>query len=94
MDVAGDVVAGARRPSLAVRPGRHGPGHNIFSYHRDPDGNTIEVFCEIDVVLDERELRWEPRPWHEEFPMGPKHWPQVPESANHWGPMDMSQLEH
>lgn len=75
-------------------PGRHGPGHNIFSYHRDPDGNTIEVFCEIDVVLDERAPRWEPRPWHEEFPMGPKHWPQKPESANQWGPMDVSQLEH
>ena len=82
------------RVRLDWGPGRHGPGHNIFSYHRDPDGNTIEVFCEIDVVLDEREPRWEPRPWHEEFPMGPKHWPQVPESANHWGPMDMSQLEH
>jgi catechol-2,3-dioxygenase len=26
---------------LVWGPGRHGPGHNIFSYHFDPDGNRI-----------------------------------------------------
>ena len=75
-------------------PGRHGPGHNIFTYHSDPDGNQIEVFTEADVILDEREPRWEPRPWHEEFPMGPKHWPLKPETANQWGPMNFEQLDH
>lgn len=75
-------------------PGRHGPGHNIFSYHVDPDGNTIEVFTEIDHILDERDPHWEPRPWHEEFPMGPKVWPLQPQTANQWGPMNMEQLDH
>jgi catechol-2,3-dioxygenase len=75
-------------------PGRHGPGHNIFSYHEDPDGNTIEVFTEIDMILDERDPHWEPRPWHEEFPMGPKNWPLEIPTANQWGPMNMDQLDH
>jgi catechol-2,3-dioxygenase len=75
-------------------PGRHGPGHNIFSYHADPDGNRIEVFTEIDRILDERDPHWEPRPWHEEFPMGPKEWPLEPQTANQWGPMDVEQLDH
>lgn len=75
-------------------PGRHGPGHNIFSYHGDPDGNRIEVFTEIDRILDERDPHWEPRPWHEEFPMGPKQWPLETATANQWGPMDMTQLDH
>ena len=34
-------------------PGRHGPGHNIFTYHRDPDGNIIELFTQLDVMYDE-----------------------------------------
>ena len=79
---------------LTWGPGRHGPGHNIFSYHLDPDGNTIEVFTEIDQILDERDPHWEPRPWHEEFPMGPKQWPQEAATANQWGPRDLSQIEH
>ncbi|MBV8341894.1 MAG: VOC family protein, partial [Gammaproteobacteria bacterium] len=41
-------------------PGRHGPGHNIFSYHQDPDGNTVELFTELDVVIDERTGQFEP----------------------------------
>ena len=75
-------------------PGRHGPGHNIFTYHEDPDGNTVEVFTEIDMILDERDPHWEPRPWHEEFPMGPKNWPLETPTANQWGPMNMEQLDH
>ncbi|OUS80527.1 VOC family protein, partial [Rhodococcus sp. NCIMB 12038] len=27
-------------------PGRHGAGHNVFTYHKDPDGNTIELFTQ------------------------------------------------
>lgn len=75
-------------------PGRHGPGHNIFSYHADPDGNRIELFTEIDHILDERNPHWEPRPWHEEFPMGPKQWPLEQATANQWGTVDAEQLDH
>ncbi len=72
--------------------GRHTAGHNIFTYHQDPDGNFIEIFTELDLIFDEGAGHWEPRPWHEEYPMGPKHWPFVPEAANHWGPPPPAEL--
>lgn len=75
-------------------PGRHGPGHNIFSYHKDPDGNTIEVFTELDVIFDERDPQWKPQPRHEEFPMRPKVWPVGQSTANHWGPTSPEVREH
>ncbi|MFQ5693743.1 MAG: VOC family protein, partial [Nitrospinota bacterium] len=43
--------------------GRHGPGHNLFIYYPDPDGNVIEIFAELDRIRDEenyRPLTWEP----------------------------------
>ena len=42
-----------RGHTLEWGPGRHGVGHNIFSYHRDPDGNLVELFTEIDLIYDE-----------------------------------------
>ncbi|MFC8385008.1 VOC family protein [Nocardia sp. NPDC057272] len=75
-------------------PGRHGPGHNMFTYHKDPDGNTIELFTQIDVVHDESKGYWEPRPWHESFPMYPKTWEVDIATANHWGPFDQGSLDH
>ena len=75
-------------------PGRHGPGHNLFTYHRDPDGHTIELFTQIDVVTDEAKGYWEPRPWHEEFPMYPRTWEVDLATVNHWGPVDHASLEH
>ena len=69
-------------------PGRHGPGHNLFTYHRDPDGHVIELFTQIDVVHDEAKGYWEPRPWHEEYPMYPKTWQVDLATVNQWGPVD------
>jgi catechol-2,3-dioxygenase len=69
-------------------PGRHGPGHNLFTYHKDPDGNTIELFTQLDRVIDEEKGYWEPRPWHESFPMYPKTWEVDAAAANLWGPVD------
>ena len=54
-----------RGHTLEWGPGRHGVGHNIFSYHRDPDGNLVELFTEIDLIYDEETAHFEPRPWHE-----------------------------
>lgn len=31
-------------------PGRHGPGHNVFSYYRDPAGNIIEFYGEMEQL--------------------------------------------
>jgi catechol-2,3-dioxygenase len=75
-------------------PGRHGPGHNLFTYHRDPDGNVIELFTQIDVVVDEAKGHWEPRPWHEEFPMYPRTWEVDLATVNQWGPIDPPSLDH
>jgi catechol-2,3-dioxygenase len=84
-----DVLDGLaeHRIRLDWGPGRHGPGHNIFTYHRDPDGNIIELFTEIDVVLDERTGEFEPRPWHETSPQRPQVWEPTDEAANKWGPL-------
>lgn len=72
-------------------PGRHGPGHNIFTYHRDPDGNRVELFTQLDLIFDESRGNFEPRPWHEEFPQFPKVWDFSPGLvANLWGPMDLT----
>ena len=75
-------------------PGRHGPGHNLFTYHRDPDGNTVELFTQIDVIHDEKTGKWEPRPWHETFPQGPRMWAVDQATVNIWGPINESELEH
>jgi catechol-2,3-dioxygenase len=75
-------------------PGRHGPGHNIFTYHRDPDGNVVELFCDLDVVHDEQTGAFEPRPWHNTFPQVPRVWDLDLVAANSWGPINPVFLEH
>lgn len=70
---------------LVWGPGRHGPGHNIFTYHRDPDGNIIELFAELDLMLDEGLGSFDPRPWHEDNPQKPKVWKATPVAPNSWG---------
>jgi catechol-2,3-dioxygenase len=66
-------------------PGRHGAGHNIYTYHRDPGGHMIELFTQLDV-MDEAAGRFEPRPWHRDDPQRPKRWaPDDRSGANHWG---------
>jgi catechol 2,3-dioxygenase-like lactoylglutathione lyase family enzyme len=66
-------------------PGRHGPGHNIFTYHHDPDGNVIELFTQLDV-MDESSGAYEPRPWHQDHPQVPKTWEADLAAQNSWGP--------
>jgi catechol-2,3-dioxygenase len=77
----------AHQVKLMWGPGRHGPGHNIFTYHEDPDGNIIELFTELDVVADERTGEFEPRPWHESVPQVPQVWQPTDDAANKWGPL-------
>ena len=68
-------------------PGRHGAGHNIFTYHLNPDGQIVELFTELDSMLNEDLGYFEPRPWHEEFPQKPKVWKADLTATNHWGAM-------
>jgi catechol-2,3-dioxygenase len=67
-------------------PGRHGVGHNMFIYHADPDGNVVELFCDLDRIASEELGYFEPRPWHEDKLQRPKRWVPDPSSANQWGP--------
>ena len=65
---------GRNKRQIIWGPGRHGIGHGIFVYHRDPDDNIIEFFTEIDQLKDEALGIFEPRPWHEDLPQRPKSW--------------------
>lgn len=75
-------------------PGRHGAGHNVFTYHRDPDGNVIELFTQLDVIHDEAKGYFEPRPWHNDFPQYPKTWEVDLAAVNSWGPINPALMEH
>jgi catechol 2,3-dioxygenase-like lactoylglutathione lyase family enzyme len=75
-------------------PGRHGPGHNIFTYHKDPDGNNIELFTQLDIIHDEAKGYFEPRPWHNEFPQYPKTWEVDLVAVNSWGPINPALMDH
>jgi catechol 2,3-dioxygenase len=47
--------------NIEYGPGRHGPGHALFVYMRDPDGHRIELFnthyqC---MDIDDEPVRWD-----------------------------------
>lgn len=75
-------------------PGRHGAGHNIFTYHNDPDGNLVELFTQLDVIIDESRGYFEPRPWHNSFPQYPRTWEVDLAAVNSWGPINPALLDH
>jgi len=79
-----DMLAASGHP-IVWGPGRHGMGHNLFAYHRDPDGNTVEFMAEMDRIPDEGIGFFDPRPYHTDFPQRPKVWKFGPESSNIWG---------
>ncbi|MCM3584793.1 VOC family protein [Mesobacillus maritimus] len=74
-----DVLAKHGYPVL-WGPSRHTAGHNIATYHHDPDKNVVELYTDMDVLIPELGI-FEPRPWHEELPMKPKVW----EALSAWG---------
>jgi catechol 2,3-dioxygenase-like lactoylglutathione lyase family enzyme len=78
-----DMLAQERRP-IIWGPGRHRVGHNLFVFHRDPDGNIIELYAELDLLKDEALGYFEPRPWHKTNPQKPTVW-SLPDSAPVWG---------
>ena len=80
-----DVLSQNRIP-IIWGPLRHGPGHNVSIYHRNPDQQVIEFFAELDQVLDEEIGIFDPRPWHEDQPQRPKVWSRASRSQSGWGP--------
>ena len=79
-----DILARNGYP-LLWGPGRHGIGHNIFAYHKTPDGHIVELFTELDQINDEELGYFEPRPWHHDRPQRPKVWVPDIKAANLWG---------
>jgi catechol 2,3-dioxygenase-like lactoylglutathione lyase family enzyme len=75
---------GQRNIPIIWGPLRHGPGHNIAIYHRNPDEQVIEFFTELDLMKDEELGYFEPRPWHRDTPQRPKVW--EPGNTSIWGP--------
>ena len=75
---------GGRDIDIIWGPGRHGPGHNVFTYHRNPDDQIVELFTEMDKMLDESFGYFDPRPWHRDRPQRPKVWQGMPRDI--WGP--------
>jgi catechol 2,3-dioxygenase-like lactoylglutathione lyase family enzyme len=78
---------------LVWGPGRHGIGHNLFTYHRAPNGLVTELFAELDQMNEELGY-FEPRPWHRDNPQRPKVWAKDPSAANLWGIMPTADMEH
>jgi catechol 2,3-dioxygenase-like lactoylglutathione lyase family enzyme len=74
-------------------PGRHGIGHNLFAYHRAPNGLITELFAELDQVNEELGY-FEPRPWHRDNPQRPKVWAKDPSASNLWGIMAPDEMHH
>jgi catechol 2,3-dioxygenase-like lactoylglutathione lyase family enzyme len=70
---------------LSWGPGRHGPGHNIYTYHNNPDGVMVELFTELDQMSDERAGCFDARPWHKDVPQRPKVWTPGTPTTNFWG---------
>lgn len=72
-------------------PGRHGVGHNLFAYHRAPNGLITETFAELDRMNEELGY-FEPRPWHRDNPQRPKVWAKDPAASNLWGIMPTDEM--
>jgi len=59
-DVAGELGYG---PRVERGPGRHGPGHALYVYMRDPDGHRVELFTTHYQTLDidDEPVGWDAR---------------------------------
>lgn len=91
MHAACDLL-GRKNLKILWGPVRHGPGHNVAIYHRDPDGHLVEMFYSIDRMVDEELGYFEPQPWHADRPQRPKVWLRGP--SDKWGlPPDPDLLE-
>ncbi len=81
-----DVLASAELKIL-WGPVRHGPGHNIATYHKNPAGQIIELYTEMDLMTNEGLGYYDPRPWHVDRPQKPKVWSVGGPQRDIWGPI-------
>lgn len=83
-------ILGQEKLEILWGPVRHGPGHNIATYHQTSDGLIVELYTELDQMTNEELGYFNPRPWHEDLPQRPKTWvgggprdvwgPRIPEN--------------
>lgn len=78
-------VLGRENLGILWGPVRHGPGHNIATYHRNTDELMIELYTELDRTSDEMLGYFDPKPWHEDLPQRPKTWVGR-QRRDVWGP--------
>jgi len=77
-------ILGQKKIPIAWGPVRLGPGHNVATFHRDPDDWITEFYAELDQIKDEELGYFDPRPWHQDRPQRPKVWDN-PQVASIWG---------
>jgi len=51
----------ARNIPIVRGIGKHGPGANLFLVFKDPDGNNVEIYAEMDQIP--ADIAHEPRVW-------------------------------
>jgi catechol 2,3-dioxygenase-like lactoylglutathione lyase family enzyme len=83
LGLACETLGQHKRPIL-WGPLRHGIGHNLAIYHRDPDDHIVEFYAELDQMKSEELGYFDPRPWHEDRPQRPKVWKRE-DGAMVWG---------
>jgi catechol-2,3-dioxygenase len=78
---AADLLSSHKIP-IVWGPARHTAGHNLASYHFDPDQVLVELYTDMDLYV--AELGWfEPRPWHKSLPLRPQEWER--DTLTTWG---------
>ena len=77
-------LLGRKNLEIVWGPVRHGPGHNVAVYHRNPDDQMVEFFTDLDKMLDEEGGYFEPRSWHKDRPQKPKVWDPA-QQRDMWG---------
>ena len=45
-------------------PGKHGPGENCFIVFKDPDGNNVEFYCDMEQIPENE--KYEPEVWKDD----------------------------
>jgi hypothetical protein len=83
--IASCEVLAANRIMTIWGPLRHGPSHNMATYHRNPDNLVMELFSELDRMSDEGLGYFDPKPWHRARPQRPRVWPKD-EHCDIWDP--------
>ena len=60
MELAAEMLK-ARGIEIVRGIGKHGPGENCFLVFKDPDGNNVEIYCEMRQIAPGE--RYEARVW-------------------------------